>query len=430
MCLIIVSCSLFDNFFIVLCSANLRVRVISSNGIIRTIAGTGSSSYSGEDIAGTSSAIGNLSGLDVDSNNSDLYISAYTLRRVFVLTGSNGFVSTFAGSGGSSSSGDGGPATSAGFLSPGDIFLESTSKLFIADENGYKIRTVYSVMPTVSPSVTPSLAPTILPTVFPTAKPTSTSPTVLPTTAPSMMPSILPTIVPSLKPTNVPSSHPTVNPTTSFPTVIPSVLPSIGPSFSPTCLPSASRSTQNSVSTLIGTGSGSVSSGSNGPVTAASIGKPFGVWEDSSGNIYVSEYSSNCVRRIQGGMILDFAGVCNVGGATFDGLRATSANLQFNVGVASSTGGVVYIAANADNRVLSVSSNGIISYAVGTGASSDSGNEGPATSASLRGPNGLFVDASGVLFITSIYGQNVRKVVGTVIKLVAGLFSLTCAYHG
>ena len=58
--------------------------------------------------------------------------------------------------------------------------------------------------------------------------------------------------------------------------------------------------------------------------------------------------------------------------------------------------GNVYIADESNNRIRKVTvSTGIISTIAGTGTTSYSGDNGPATSAALSSPRGVAVDASG-----------------------------------
>ena len=56
--------------------------------------------------------------------------------------------------------------------------------------------------------------------------------------------------------------------------------------------------------------------------------------------------------------------------------------------------GNVYIADYANNRIRKIST-GIITTIAGTGASSYSGDNGAATSATLADPTGVALDASG-----------------------------------
>ena len=58
--------------------------------------------------------------------------------------------------------------------------------------------------------------------------------------------------------------------------------------------------------------------------------------------------------------------------------------------------GNVYIADNSNHRIRKVTvSTGIISTIAGTGTNSYSGDNGAATSAALKNPDGVAVDTSG-----------------------------------
>jgi hypothetical protein len=57
----------------------------------------------------------------------------------------------------------------------------------------------------------------------------------------------------------------------------------------------------------------------------------------------------------------------------------------------------VYIADTNNNRIRKVTiSTGIITTLVGTGTNSYSGDNGPATSATLKNPYGVAVDSAGI----------------------------------
>ncbi len=125
---------------------NSRIRKVTvSTGIITTIAGTGMSSYSGDGGAATSAALKYPAGVAVDVSGYDLsicfyhyiliyqnlllgnvYISDWGNHRIRKVTVSTGIITTFAGTGSSSYSGDNGPATSASLYYPFGIVLDST----------------------------------------------------------------------------------------------------------------------------------------------------------------------------------------------------------------------------------------------------------------------------------------------------------------
>ena len=68
--------------------------------------------------------------------------------------------------------------------------------------------------------------------------------------------------------------------------------------------------------------------------------------------------------------------------------------------------GNIYIADQNNNRIRMVTvSTGIINTIAGTGTASYSGDDGPATSAALKGPFGVAVDSSGRTHIVLLSGS-------------------------
>ncbi len=123
---------------------NHRVRKVTiSTGIITTIAGTGTSSFSGDNGPATSAAIYYPSDVALDSAGNSLiyfpsclltfssylgnvYIVDYRNQRIRKVTVSTGIITTVAGSSTSGSySGDGGQATSATLYNPEGVALDS-----------------------------------------------------------------------------------------------------------------------------------------------------------------------------------------------------------------------------------------------------------------------------------------------------------------
>ena len=94
-----------------------------STGIISTIAGTGTSSYSGDNGAATSAAL-NPRGVGLDTAG-NVYIADTYNNRIRKVTISTGIITTFAGTGTRSYSGDNGPATSATLYRPYGVAVDS-----------------------------------------------------------------------------------------------------------------------------------------------------------------------------------------------------------------------------------------------------------------------------------------------------------------
>jgi len=98
-----------------------------SIGIITTVVGTGSAAYSGDNGAATSATINNPQLIAVDASG-NLYIADYNNHRIRKVTISTGIIITLAGTGSTSFSGDNGQATSATLNNPNGIALDSSGK--------------------------------------------------------------------------------------------------------------------------------------------------------------------------------------------------------------------------------------------------------------------------------------------------------------
>ena len=103
---------------------NHRIRKVTvSTEIISTIAGTGTSSYSGDNGAATSATLKYPSGVGLDTA-SNVYIADTSNNRIRKVTISTGIITTFAGTGTASYSGDNGPATSATLWYPYGVAVD------------------------------------------------------------------------------------------------------------------------------------------------------------------------------------------------------------------------------------------------------------------------------------------------------------------
>ena len=119
---------------------NNRIRKVCPDGIITTIAGNGVSGYSGDGGPATQASMVTPSGMAVSSNGA-IYIADYDDNRVRRI-GPDGIITTFAGTGESGFSGDGGPATLAAFHGPCNIAIGPDGSVYITDFYNGRIRRV------------------------------------------------------------------------------------------------------------------------------------------------------------------------------------------------------------------------------------------------------------------------------------------------
>jgi trimeric autotransporter adhesin len=158
--------------------------------------------------------------------------------------------------------------------------------------------------------------------------------------------------------------------------------------------------------------------GDGAAATAAQLSSPFGVAVDKQGNVYIGDAGDNEIREVTpAGTISRIAGTgepCPKPPGCGDGATATSAQLNFPAGVAVDGAGNVYVADDGDNEVRRFSPGGAITRIAGTGAVCASapacGDGGPATSATLGGPDGVAVDQQKNVYIADGGDNEVRKI--------------------
>jgi uncharacterized protein (TIGR03437 family) len=117
-----------------------RVRRIGTNGIITTVAGTGTGGYAGDGGPAAQALIRSASGVAIDGNG-NLYVADARDSRIRKVS-PDGLISTYAGTGTAGSAGDGGPAVAATFNFPSGMTVDGAGNLYVADTRNDKIRRI------------------------------------------------------------------------------------------------------------------------------------------------------------------------------------------------------------------------------------------------------------------------------------------------
>jgi sugar lactone lactonase YvrE len=119
---------------------NARIRKISSSGLISTIAGNGIPSYSGDGSRADTSKIGGVSALIIDTFD-NIFLADNSNSRILKIT-ATGIITTIAGTGtGYLYNGDDIPATAAN-IDPYTIKFDNFGNLFIGEYHNYRVRRV------------------------------------------------------------------------------------------------------------------------------------------------------------------------------------------------------------------------------------------------------------------------------------------------
>jgi TonB family protein len=140
-------------------AGNHSVRKVTPGGNITTIAGNGSPGFKGDGGPAASAQLHTPSGLVVDAAG-NLYIADTGNNRVRKVT-PTGLISTVAGSVYAGFGGDGGPAISGQLNSPKGLAIDTAATLYIADSENFRIRKVSNGVISTAVSLRPTVPPTV-----------------------------------------------------------------------------------------------------------------------------------------------------------------------------------------------------------------------------------------------------------------------------
>ncbi len=131
------------NYYFIDAQGSNRVRRISPDGIIKTVAGNGMAGFSGDYGPATAARLNGPQGLSIDTSG-NLYIADAQNNRIRKVEASTGVIQTVAGTGTGPFLADGVPATSANIWNPQDVSVDRFGNMYIADMFNYRIRKVNS----------------------------------------------------------------------------------------------------------------------------------------------------------------------------------------------------------------------------------------------------------------------------------------------
>jgi uncharacterized protein (TIGR03437 family) len=316
-------------------------RVGGADGILTTLAGTGAASFSGDGGAAVTALLNAAAGVTVDSAG-NVYISDTGNNRLRMIA-PNGNIATISGTGAPGFSGDNVPPSGAQVNTPRGLAANAFGRLYFADSGNSRVRAI-------DPGGN----------IFTFAGNGNAS----------------------YFGDNLQARVASVNQPEGV------AIDSAGNVYIADTLDNAVRKvgTDGSITTIAGFGTPGFS-GDGGPAVRAALDHPRGVAVAPDGTIYIADTGNNRVRKV------DFLGNISTVAADLSGPR----------GVAVDRAGVVYISDTGHNQVLR--GNAVVA---GTGACCFAGDGGFATAAMLNAPAGLAVDDAGNVYVADSGNSAVR----------------------
>lgn len=327
---------------------------------IYTFAGNGTLGYSGDGGQAGSAQLYDPKGITIDAaGNIYMTESSHHVRKISV----GGIITTIAG-GGPNNNGDGGPAIQGQLNTPTGIAIDAIGNIYVADYNSQRIRII-----------TPSG------NINTFAGGGSSQADGVAATSAGL----------------------------SYPNGV--AVDQLGNVYISDYAHAKIRMVNQSgiINTIAGTGVGTYS-GDGGLATLADINGPVGITVDNSGNVYFADSYNNRIRKISNTGIITTVAGNGVGGFSGDGGLAVNAQINYPQGVAIDASGNIFITDWSNNRIRKVDVSGVITTYAGTGAWGATGDNGPASLATMAQPFGVTADPSGNIYFSDASNNKLRKV--------------------
>jgi Secretion system C-terminal sorting domain len=334
--------------------------------IISTVAGTGTSGFSGDGGQATLANLQSVAGITLDKTGNIYVVCGTRIRKIYT----NGMITTIAGTGTAGADGDGGQATLATLSMPTGIALDESGNLYIADQFANRVRKIATdgVITTIAGTGAAGFSgdggqATLAELNKPIGVDVDGSGNIYISEAGNYR-------VRKINPNGI-------------------------------------------ISTFAGNGTAGFS-GDGGLATAANISLTCYTTADKNGNVYICDASNNRIRKVgTDGKINTIAGT-STGGYSGDGGLATAAKLSGPRGLRYDECGNLYFTDNGNYRIRKIDPNGIISTIVGDGTAGSSGDGGNPLLAKMSNVKFVAIDGNGSIYMTDDGLKKIRKVTNVV----------------
>jgi sugar lactone lactonase YvrE len=355
---------------------NNRIRVVDKFGMIRTVAGTGQQGYNGDSEVARETNLYLPFGLAIASNDDLLVIdrSHYRIRRI---SPKSGKVETVAGNGLKLFAGDGGPATGATLSFPHGMVVDKDDNLIFSDKGHFRIR-----------KITPE---GVINTIGGNGKRGNVGDNI-------------PALEANFYNVMTIAQGPTGDMFMSSPSGFVSLIrrfdkKGVIHDFIDTAKPKYLESIRKSKY------KGLVQKGAVATITQFSD-----IVFDPKGNLFISDRLNHQIRKIDyEGNISTIAGTGD-SDHDGDGGPALEATFRDPNALASDKKGNIFVADTANNLIRKIDTKGIITTFAGNGDHADSGDGGPALEAAIRSMDDIEFSPQGELHILGTNTHKVRKI--------------------
>ena len=374
---------------------NYRIRMVTPTGVISTVALIGTGALA----------------LAVDGSG-NLYVAG---GEVVVKVNSAGTVTPFAGNGSVGYTGDNGPAISASLSGPGGVHVDSAGNVYIADVQNNRIRKVNSqgIITTFAGNKTggftgDGVQATATSLFYPTDVAVDSKGNLFISDA---LNGRLRMVNPSGIISTVTGGGASLQDGGALQAGLEPAGIAVDPNGNVLVVELNYRRVrrvvlaQESITTVAGQ-LPSPNAGDNVPATSTALLDPVGVAVDSIGNVYVTDYTDQRIRKIApSGIITTIAGN-GIPGYTKSG-QASAAEIGGPLDMSFDPLGNLYFIAGV---VQKIDINGAISIVAGAAGAGYGGDHGPATAALLLGPTDAVADAAGNIYISDRGNSVIRMV--------------------